>query len=118
MIGLIREKFPIFLVIIGCCLLLFIGKAFYDDQLTTTKYKGVVVNKGYELPTSGYKSSTNTKYIIYMREDVTQKVIRVEVKVPVYFSLNKDDRAEFELSNPQMFKFGNTDSPNDNLYGK
>jgi hypothetical protein len=53
-----------------------------------------------------------------MREDVTQKVIRVEVKVPVYFSLNKDDRAEFELSNPQMYKFGNTDSPNDNLYGK
>jgi hypothetical protein len=118
MIELIREKFPIFLLIIVSCLLLFVGKSFYDDQLATTKYKGVVVNKGYELPTSGYKSSTNTKYIIYMREDVTQKVIRVEVKVPVYFSLNKDDRAEFELSNPQMFKFGNTDSPNNNLYGE
>jgi hypothetical protein len=118
MIGLIREKFPIFIVIIACCLLLFLSKIFYDDQFTTTKYKGVVVDKAYELPTSGYKSSTNTKYIIYMREDVTQKVIRVEVKVPVYFSLNKDDRAEFELSNPQMFKFGNTDSPNDNLYGE
>ena len=118
MIGLIREKFPIFIVIIACCLLLFLSKIFYDDQFTTTKYKGVVVDKAYELPTSGYKSSTNTKYIIYMREDVTQKVIRVEVKVPVYFSLNKDDRAEFELSNPQMFKFGNTDSPNNNLYGE
>ena len=118
MIGLIREKFPIFILIMACCLLLFLGKTFYDHQFTTTKYKGVVVNKGYELPTSGYKSSTNTKYIIYMREDVTQKVIRVEVKVPVYFSLNKDDRAEFELSNPQMFKFGNTDSPNNNLYGE
>ena len=118
MIELIREKFPIFLIVIGCSLFLFVGKSFYDDQLAITKYKGVVVNKGYELPTSGYKSSTNTKYIIYMREDVTQKVIRVEVKVPVYFLLNKDDRAEFELSNPQMYKFGNTDSPNDNLYGK
>jgi hypothetical protein len=118
MIQLIREKFPIFLLVIGCSLFLFVGKAFYDDQIAITKYKGVVVNKGYELPTSGYKSSTNTKYIIYMREDVTQKVIRVEVKVPVYFSLNKDDRAEFELSNPQMFKFGNTDSPNNNLYGE
>ena len=118
MIQLIREKFPIFLLIIACSLLLFLGKAFYDDQLATTKYKGVVVNKGYELPTSGYKSHTDPKYIIYMKEDITQKVIRVEVKVPVYFSLNKDDRAEFELSNPQMFKFGNTDSPNDNLYGE
>ena len=118
MIELIREKFSIFLLIIVSCLLLFVGKAFYDDQIAITKYKGVVVNKAYELPTSGYKSSTNTKYIIYMREDITQKVIRVEVKVPVYFSLNKDDRAEFELSNPQMYKFGNTDSPNDNLYGK
>jgi hypothetical protein len=118
MIELIREKFPIFLLVIACCLFLFVGKSFYDDQLATTKYKGVVVNKGYELPTSGYKSSTNTKYIIYMREDITQKVIRVEVKVPVYFSLNKDDKAEFELSNPQMYKFGNTDSPNNDLYGK
>ena len=115
MIELIRDKFPIFLAIIASCLLLFLGKTFYD-QLATTKYKGVVVNKGYELP--GYKSSTNTKYIIYMREDITQKVIRVEVKVPVYFSLNKDDKAEFELSNPQMYKFGNTDSPYNNLYGE
>ena len=118
MIQLIREKFPIFIAIMVCCLLLFVGKIFYDDQFTTTKYKGVVVDKAYELPTSGYKSSTNTKYIIYMREDITQKVIRVEVKVPVYFSLNKDDKAEFELSNPQMFKFGNTDSPYNNLYGE
>lgn len=118
MIELIRDKFPIFLLLIGCSLFLFVGKSFYDDQLATTKYKGVVVDKGYELPTSGYKSSTNTKYIIYMREEITQKVIRVEVKVPVYFSLNKDDKTEFELSNPQMFKFGNTDSPNNNLYGE
>ena len=118
MIELIREKFPIFLLVIGCSLFLFVGKSFYDDQLATTKYKGVVVNKGYELPTSGYKSSTNTKYIIYMREDITQKVIRVEVKVPVYFSLNKDDKTEFELSNPEMYKLGNTDSQNNNLYGK
>ena len=53
-----------------------------------------------------------------MREDITQKVIRVEVKVPVYFSLNKDDKTEFELSNPEMYKLGNTDSQNDNLYGE
>jgi hypothetical protein len=118
MIGLIREKFPIFIVIIACCLLLFLSKIFYDDQFTTTKYKGVVVDKAYELPNSGYKSHTDPKYIIYMREDITQKVIRVEVKVPVYFSLNKDDKTEFELSNPEMYKLGNTDSPNNNLYGE
>lgn len=59
MIELIREKFPIFLLLIGCSLFLFVGKAFYDDQIATTKYKGVVVDKGYELPTSGYKSSTD-----------------------------------------------------------
>ena len=53
-----------------------------------------------------------------MREDVTQKVIRVEVKVPVYFSLKKDDKAEFELSNPEMYEFGNTENKNHNLYGK
>ena len=102
----------------ACCLLLFLGKTFYDYQFTTTKYKGVVVDKVYESPTSGYRTHTDPKYIIYMREDMTQKVIRVEVKVPVYFSLKKDDKAEFELSNPEMYKLGNTDSPDDDLYGK
>jgi hypothetical protein len=62
MIQLIREKFPIFLTIIVDCLLLFLGKVFYDYQLTTTKYKGVVVDKGYELPTSGYKSQVCDLY--------------------------------------------------------
>ncbi len=118
MIGLIREKFPIFILIMACCLLLFLGKTFYDHQFTTTKYKGVVVEKTYEQPTSGYRSHTDPKYIIYMKEDITHKVIRVDVKVPVYFSLNKGDKAEFELSNPQMYRLGNTDNQNDNLYGK
>jgi hypothetical protein len=118
MIELIREKFPIFLLVMACCLFLFVGKSFYDNQLTPTKYKGIVVDKGYELPTSGYKSHTDPKYIIYIREDITQKVIRVEVKVPVYFSLKKDDKAEFELSNPEMYEFGNTENKNHNLYGK
>ena len=118
MITLIREKFPIFIAIISCCLFLFIGKIFYDDQFTSIKYKGVVVDKAYELPNSGYKSHTDPKYIIYMREDITQKVIRVEVKVPIYFSLKKGDKTEFELSNTEIYKLGNTDSPNYNLYGE
>ena len=118
MIELIKEKFTVFLAIIVCCLFLFVGQSFYNDQIVTTKYKGVVESKTYEQPTSGYKSYTNSKYVIYMKENITQKIIRVEVKVPVYFSLNKGDNAEFELSNPVMYKLGNTDSPNKNLYGE
>ena len=83
-----------------------------------TLYKGVVVDKHYVDPSAGYKSYQEEQYQIYMREDVTQKVIKVNTNVPTYYNLEKGDRVAFNLSNVDMYDLGNTQDPQKNLYGK
>lgn len=79
-------------------------------------YTGTVVSKGYEAPTSGYKSSRDPVYFIMMREDKSGKVIRVDVTIPTWHSLNEGDRTGFVLSNSQLYRLGNTTDPSKNLY--
>jgi hypothetical protein len=83
-----------------------------------TLYKGTVVDKHYVDPSVGYKSSQEEQYQIYMREDVTQKVIKVNTNVPTYYNLEKGSRVAFKLSNVDMYALGNTSDPSLNLYGK
>lgn len=82
------------------------------------KYSGIIVDKGYEEPTSGHKSSTNARYYIMMKEDSSGKVIRINVTIPTWYSLDKDDRTTFELSNWHLYYNGNTTDCSKNLYGK
>lgn len=79
-------------------------------------YTGSIVSKGYEAPTSGYKSSRDPVYFIMMREDKSGKVIRVNVTIPAWHSLKEGDRTGFVLSNLQLFHLGNTTDYTKNLY--
>ena len=79
-------------------------------------YKGTVVSKGYEAPTSGYKSSQKAKYYIMMREDKTGQIIRVNVTIPDWHSLTEGQRTGFVLSNWDLYYSGNTTDMTKNLY--
>lgn len=79
-------------------------------------YSGSVVSKGYEAPTSGYKSNRDAVYYIMMREDKSGKVIRVNVTVPTWYSLNEGQRTGFVLSNWDLYYTGNTIDCTKNLY--
>ena len=85
---------------------------------TKTTYSGIVVDKSYQAPTSGYKTSTEAEYNIFMKENITHKVIRVRVNVPTYYSLKKGDKTKFSLSNMAMYALGNQPDSNKNFYGK
>ena len=80
------------------------------------QYSGSVVSKGYEPPTSGYESSRDAVYYIMMREDKSGKVIRVNVTVPTWYSLNEGQRTGFVLSNWDLYYSGNTTDMTKNLY--
>lgn len=81
-------------------------------------YSGTIVSRGYESPTSGYKSSTKAKYFVMMREDSSQQVIRINVTVPLYHRLKDSSRASFMLSNWDLYYSGNTTDYTKNLYRK
>ena len=89
-----------------------------NNKNIKTTYSGTVVDKSYQSATSGYKSSTEAEYNIFMRENITHKVIRVRVNVPTYYSLNKGDKTKFSLSNLSMYVLGNQPGSNKNFYGK
>lgn len=92
--------------------------AFSCGQENETLYKGTVVDKHYVDPTAAYRSASPEQYLIYIREDVTNKVIKVQTNVPTYYDLEKGDRTAFRLTNYEMYRFGNTTDPTVNLYGK
>lgn len=82
------------------------------------RYSGIVVEKGIEGPTSGYKTQTDTKYFVIYREEKTNQCIRVNTTIPCYYSLNKGQRVSFTLSNREMNNLGNTTTKTKNLYGE
>lgn len=82
----------------------------------TAVYKGTIIQKGKEEPTSGYKRSTNARYYILMKEDSFGKVIRIDVTVPKWYSLDSGSRAEFVESKYNMWYYGNTPAYNKNYY--
>lgn len=89
-----------------------------DDMLKSYEYKGVIVDKGKEEPTSGYKSSRDAVYYVILKEDRKGKTMRINVKVPVYYELEKGERATFNLTNREVNFAGNTDDIEHNLYGE
>lgn len=71
------------------------------------QYCGVVIQKGYEGPTSGYKSVQDPVYFIILKVDSVNKAIRVNVTVPTYYSLEQGGRACFNLSEFDIRYYGN-----------
>lgn len=80
------------------------------------EYCGEIIDKGYEPPTSGYKSNKEASYYILMKENKSQKVIRINVTIPTYYSINKGDLECFILSNWNLYYAGNTIDMSKNLY--
>jgi hypothetical protein len=81
------------------------------DDRTEKNYCGTIVDKGYEAPTSGYKSKRDPVYFVIMKVDSINKNIRINVTIPTYYELNNGDRTCIELTGFEMRKFGNTSKP-------
>jgi hypothetical protein len=113
LVGKIINMKKIFLII---GLFLFLSCKFSGSK--EYKYSGTVVDKAYEGPTSGYKSQTDPKYLILLKEDLSNQVIRINVTVPTWYSLERGQRTAFTLSNWDLYYSGNTTDMNKNLYGK
>lgn len=110
-------KIMIFMLICGA---IGYGMIYYLERNYRKEYTytGEVVGKLYEAPTSGRKASTPSKYYILLKENRTDKVIRVLVNIPTYYGLNDGDKTSFKLSNSQMYHYGNTTDGSLNLYGE
>lgn len=89
-----------------------------QDFKKVYRYRGTIIEKGYEEPTSGYKSSRDPVYFVILFVDSARQAIRVETTVPTWYSLKKGDRTTFLLSNMSLYHYGNTKDHNKNLYGK
>ena len=106
------------LLLLALSLFIYIFITDISSENIKTTYSGIVVDKSYQAPTSGYRSSTEAEYNIFMKENITHKVIRVRVNVPTYYSLKKGDKTKFSLSNMAMYALGNQPDSNKNFYGK
>lgn len=106
------------LVIIVFSTLVYFGIEHSKLENAKTLYTGVVYDRVYESGSSGYKSITYPHYIIYLKESVTKKVIKVYVNVPTYYECEKGKKISFLISNRNMYDLGNTTDPTKNLYNK
>lgn len=71
------------------------------------KYCGLVVSKGYEPPTSGYKSKQDANYFIIIKDKDCGKNIRIETTVPIYYELEVGSYVCFSLNAWQLRDYGN-----------
>jgi len=86
------------------------------DEPVKYKYKGVIVGKGYEPPTSGHKSNRDATYYVLLKEDSLGKVIRINVTIPAYYEIKEGYKIQFNLSNYDLWSYGNTTDRSKSLY--
>jgi hypothetical protein len=72
----------------------------------TKQYCGEYVSKGYDEPTSGYKTHTDPVYYIIIRLSNGYN-IRVNVTVPVYYNAVPGSRFCFSLDQRDLDQYGN-----------
>jgi hypothetical protein len=70
--------------ILASLLVISLGLVSCNKNSNKTKYCGTVVDKFYEGPTAGYKSSQEPNYVLMVFETRAKKIIRVETTVPTY----------------------------------
>lgn len=71
-------------------------------------YCGYVIDKGYDPPSSGYKSHTDAQYWIVFQDEDCHKAIRVHVTPGAYYEDKLDNRVCFSLSASELKWYGNT----------
>ncbi len=115
-----REKFSntnwtIFkiLIIVVPLLLFLYGFIIYkaikinNENKETRTYCGLIIERGKEEPTSGYKSHSDAVYFLIMRDRESNKNIRIEVTVPTYYSCEIGTNTCFELELREFRNYGN-----------
>ncbi len=78
------------------------------DNDQEKNYCGPVISKGYEQPTSGYKSKQDAVYFVIILDDQCKKHIRVNVTVPTYYEAKDGKSMCFTLSKWNMRNYGNS----------
>lgn len=86
--------------------LLYLSAISCDDE---RRYCGTILVKDIERPTSGYKTHTDACYFIIMKVDTIDAAIRVNLTVPAWYSYKINDRVCFDLSEMDMYVYGNGD---------
>jgi hypothetical protein len=71
-------------------------------------YCGPVIDKGYDPPSSGYKSHTDGQYWLILRDEDCHKAVRVHVTPGAYYEAQMDKRICFTLSARELEDYGNT----------
>ena len=71
------------------------------------RYCGKVIDKGYDPQSSGYKTSSDPEYFIILLVDSINLSIRVNVTIPTYYSINKNDHECFMLNESELSSYGN-----------
>lgn len=109
----IKEWWPIMcLLIVFSVLVYFALRALLEADRRadlTKEYRGVIIDKGYDPPSSGYKSTSEAKYWLVIMDDECHKAVRIHVTPACYYSLDKGQRASFDLSGMEMTSYGNTE---------
>lgn len=108
----LREWWPIVLTLsIAFSIITFMLNMIVNDNRSANEkkqYCGKVIDKGYDAPSSGYKSHQDAQYWIVLMDQDIHQAIRVHVTPACYYDTNKDDHVCFILTARQMEQYGNT----------
>ncbi len=110
----ILKKYQIPITFIGIVSIVFgsiITVVIRDNRIADKEkeYCGKVIDKGYDPPSSGYKSQQDAQYWIVLMDQDIHKAVRVHVTPSCFYDTDKDDHVCFILSARQMEQYGNTD---------
>jgi len=94
------------LVLAGFALAFIFWAVDYNSKKT---YSGTVSEIGYESNEGYYKHSGNPKYYILLLVDSINMAVRINVTVPLWSSMHKEDRVSFSLSRRELEEYGNGD---------
>jgi hypothetical protein len=114
MLKFLRDWWPLLLIITA--FLIFVCWMIYDISRINTKkalekeYCGIVIDKGYDPPSSGYKTHLEERYWMIILDKDIHKAVRVHVTPACYYSNNLGSNVCFILTGGEMEYYGNTDN--------
>ena len=106
-----KEAWPLLLlvfVLLACIAAVFISiRQDYIKGEVTKNYCGKVIDRGYDPPSSGYKSHTDPTYWLIFKDRDISRNIRVNVTPDCYYRDSIGQNVCFELSAVEMYHYGN-----------
>jgi hypothetical protein len=89
----------------------FVLRSIQQDNIRakeTKDYCGIIIDKGSDPPSSGYKSSRDAQYWVVIIDEDIHQAIRIHVTPGCFYSEEKGKRVCFALSGREMEDYGNT----------